>query len=70
MDSSPNNFDIPAEVFDQIADEEAAARGSSGTSSRGEPAPAEGGSRVHICPHCTFENNRGGRDCEVCGLPL
>lgn len=46
--------DIPQEVFDQIAAEEAA-RGSSG---------------IRICPHCTFENSHGGTDCEVCGLPL
>jgi nuclear protein localization family protein 4 len=71
MDSSPDDFDIPAEVFDQIAAEEAAARGaSSGTSSGGEPAGPSSRSRVRICPHCTFENDHGGSDCEVCGLPL
>ncbi|KAJ8517029.1 hypothetical protein ONZ45_g5716 [Pleurotus djamor] len=31
-----------------------------------EPAP----SGIRICPHCTFENDHGGTDCEVCGLPL
>ncbi|KIJ68641.1 hypothetical protein HYDPIDRAFT_173314 [Hydnomerulius pinastri MD-312] len=61
--SAPTNLggmddDIPQDVFDQIAAEEAA-RGGSG-----------GGSRVRICPHCTFENDHGGSDCEVCGLPL
>ncbi|KAJ6575504.1 NPL4 family-domain-containing protein [Mycena sp. CBHHK59/15] len=41
--------DIPQEVFDQIAAEEAAARGSGG----------DGGSSsagIRICPHCTYEN--------------
>ncbi|KAH7883805.1 NPL4 family-domain-containing protein [Phlebopus sp. FC_14] len=49
---------IPQEVLDQIAAEEAA------HTSRG---PA---SSVRICPHCTFQNEHGGSDCEVCGLPL
>lgn len=52
--------DIPPEVFDQIAAEQAAASQAAGGSSGG----------VRICPHCTFENAHGGSDCEVCGLPL
>ncbi|KAI8983421.1 polyubiquitin-tagged protein recognition complex Npl4 component [Trametes punicea] len=54
---TPMDTDIPPEVFDQIAREEAA----QGGGSRGN---------VRICPHCTFENTHGGSDCEVCGLPL
>lgn len=27
-----------------------------------------GGSTV--CPHCTFENEHSGGDCDICGLPL
>ncbi|KAG1716336.1 hypothetical protein ID866_820 [Astraeus odoratus] len=50
--------DIPQEIFDQIAAEEA-------TSREGRPA-----SRKRVCPHCTFENGHGGSDCELCGLPL
>ncbi|KDR84851.1 hypothetical protein GALMADRAFT_233283 [Galerina marginata CBS 339.88] len=50
--------DIPPEVYDQIAAEEAAAR-----SGGGSPG-------IRVCPHCTFENVHGGTDCEVCGLPL
>lgn len=71
MDSTPDNFDIPAEVFDQIAAEEAATRNSSGTS-RSEPASGGRGSgqSVRTCPHCTYQNHNGGSDCEVCGLPL
>ncbi|KAJ7655190.1 NPL4 family-domain-containing protein [Mycena polygramma] len=58
--SSSRDDDIPQDVFDQIAAEEAAARGSGEGSSAG----------IRICPHCTFENAHGGTDCEVCGLPL
>lgn len=50
--------EIPQDIFDQIAAAEA-------SQSRGS-----GNSRVRICPHCTFENEHGGHDCEVCGLPL
>ncbi|KAG1801358.1 NPL4 family-domain-containing protein [Suillus plorans] len=58
--SSHIDEDIPQDVFDQIAAEEATRReGFSGV-----------GSGVKICPHCTFENPEGETDCEVCGLPL
>ncbi|KAF8213471.1 NPL4 family, putative zinc binding region-domain-containing protein [Mycena galopus ATCC 62051] len=53
---SAMNDDIPQDVYDQIAAEQAAAAGSS--------------AGIRICPHCTFENEHGGTDCEVCGLPL
>lgn len=60
--STPGGFeaiqDDMQDAFDQIAAQEAAH--GSGTTSRG----------VKICPHCTFENDHGGSDCEVCGLPL
>lgn len=26
--------------------------------------------RKKVCPHCTFENDAGATDCDVCGLPL
>ncbi|KAG6820750.1 hypothetical protein H0H93_012014 [Arthromyces matolae] len=52
--SSHMDEDIPQEVFDQIAAEEAARVGSS----------------ARICPHCTFENDHSRPDCDVCGLPL
>lgn len=32
----------------------------------GGAAGAAGG----VCPHCTFENEPGARDCDVCGLPI
>ncbi|KIM48322.1 hypothetical protein M413DRAFT_440044 [Hebeloma cylindrosporum] len=58
--------DIPPEVFDQIAAEEAASRGAAGGSGSGSGS----GGGIRICPHCTFENLHRGTDCEVCGLPL
>ena len=35
-----------------------------------EPQPAQPAADEHACPHCTFHNPPGRRDCEVCGLPL
>lgn len=58
--------DIPQEVLDQIAAEEAA----HGGVSRGSSGSGGATSGVRVCPHCTFENNHRGTDCEVCGLPL
>ncbi|KAI6005167.1 NPL4 family-domain-containing protein [Pisolithus orientalis] len=52
------DHDIPQEILDQIAAEEAASR------------EVRTSSRTRVCPHCTFENDHGGSDCEVCGLPL
>lgn len=56
--TSRKDQDIPQEIFDQIAAEEAASR------------EVRTKSRTRICPHCTFENDHSGNDCEVCGLPL
>ncbi|KAJ2927148.1 hypothetical protein H1R20_g9921, partial [Candolleomyces eurysporus] len=53
--SSAMDEDIPPEVFDQIAADNAASGSGPG---------------IRICPHCTFENTHAGSDCEVCGLPL
>ena len=48
-----------------------------GIDSPAEPVPSTtdgsrsggaGGERA--CPHCTFVNDAGSRDCELCGLPL
>ena len=49
--------DIPPELYEQFAREEA-----SGASS--------GGANIRICPHCTYENIHSGSDCEMCSLPL
>ena len=58
--------DIPQEVLDQIAAEEAS-HGGVGRDSSGSSGGTSSG--IKVCPHCTFENDHGG-DCEVCGLPL
>jgi len=55
--------DIPQDILDQIAAEQAAASGSAPASGSGTPG-------VKICPHCTFENDVRRTDCDVCGLPL
>ena len=31
---------------------------------------ASGGAAEKVCPHCTFANEAGRTDCEICGLPL
>ncbi|KIR82129.1 nuclear protein localization protein 4 [Cryptococcus gattii EJB2] len=36
----------------------------------GAGAGASASSRERVCPHCTFVNEHGGGDCEICGLPL
>ena len=58
--------DIPQEVLDQIAAEDASNGGGGRDSSRG----IETSSGIRVCPHCTFENGLEGTDCEVCGLPV
>ena len=71
-DSDLNIDDIPPEVYDQIAAEEAAAaanRSGAGSASASAGSTSRKGT-PRICPHCTFENSHGGSDCEVCGLPL
>lgn len=70
--------ELPQEVRDQIAQMEAqdaaaaAAASNNGQSSADDVdmGGAAGGGEIKICPHCTFENAPGARDCEVCGLPL
>lgn len=39
-------------------------------SSRFTEVPTPASNAVKACPHCTFENEAGASDCEVCGLPL
>jgi nuclear protein localization protein 4 homolog len=62
--------EIPPELLDEMAMD--IDSGSSRPRSRlGEDDGAAGGVRAKkICPHCTFENEAGARDCDVCGLPL
>jgi nuclear protein localization family protein 4 len=36
----------------------------------GEGGAGGGGGGEKTCPHCTFVNDAGRGDCEICGLPL
>jgi nuclear protein localization family protein 4 len=44
--------------------------GASSASRSAPPPPPTAAASVIACPHCTFENAPGSRDCDVCGLPL
>jgi len=61
--------EIPPELLDEMMDVDSIEGGASRPRSRlGGDAPAGGGKKV--CPHCTYENESGATDCDVCGLPL
>ncbi|WVR05934.1 nuclear protein localization protein 4 [Kwoniella sp. DSM 27419] len=48
-----------------------ASRGVTGLDTPTPSATAAGsGSAERICPHCTFVNEHGRSDCDICGLPL
>lgn len=36
----------------------------------GDAGAAAGGGAEKVCPHCTFVNEAGAQDCDICGLPL
>ncbi|GAA6004963.1 hypothetical protein JCM11491_002291 [Sporobolomyces phaffii] len=60
----PPDVGVPPEAFNQSQDEgHDAAAGVGG-------GGGETGGGMQVCPHCTFENNPGVQDCEICGLPL
>lgn len=62
---SPPPANPPSAAFDAMGID-------SPTPASRQPAPsaqaAQSGERV--CPHCTFVNEGGRSDCEICGLPL
>jgi len=65
--------EIPPELLDEMAmDVDPESLGGSRPRSRlDDDDGIVGGSRPKkICPHCTFENQPGATDCDVCGLPL
>lgn len=67
--SSFNNLGIDSPAFAGPSTESSAPP--SGPDSVGAGAGAgAGGGRERVCPHCTFVNEHGGSDCEICGLPL
>jgi len=55
--------EIPPELLNDMSMEQPGAAGS------GSATPATAGG-MKACPHCTFENDAGATDCDVCGLPL
>ncbi|KAK4702731.1 nuclear protein localization protein 4, partial [Phenoliferia sp. Uapishka_3] len=73
-DKFDDGFEIPPDV--DVPPESYGANGGGGgdvhMDDAGGAAPpngaATGGSVV--CPHCTFENDAGKMDCDICGLPL
>lgn len=67
----PPDVDVPPEAFNQNnnndndqGNDNAMTGGGNGGGGGG------GGGGMQVCPHCTFENNPGVQDCEICGLPL
>lgn len=54
----PENFDRFDDDIDMTGDND------------GPPGGGGEGDGVVACPHCTFENEVGKVDCDVCGLPL
>jgi hypothetical protein len=40
-----------------------------GGAAEGAQAGGAGGAEK-VCPHCTFVNEAGASDCDICGLPL
>ena len=51
----------PSAAFDAMGIDSPGAGASGGGGDAGGP---------RTCPHCTFVNEAGGPDCEICGLPL
>ena len=55
----PPDVDVPPELRGEGVDDVTMGAGGSGGAD-------DGGA----CPHCTFVNEPGATDCDVCGLPL
>lgn len=65
----PPDVDVPPEVYEQQADQGGDVDMDAGGGGAGGGGGGGGGGNV-VCPHCTFENEPGSRDCDVCGLPI
>lgn len=61
----PPDVGVPPEAFNQQAQ---GGGGDNATAAGGGGGNDAGG--MQVCPHCTFENNPGAQDCDICGLPL
>lgn len=69
--SSFNNLGIDSPSFTGPSGSGSATESSAPPSGPGSVGAGVGASsRERICPHCTFVNEHGGNDCEICGLPL
>lgn len=69
--------DTPTPQFGQMGIDSPPRQGGSGsgsgmqaTSDNGGGHEADIGGGAKVCPHCTFENDTGASDCDMCGLPL
>lgn len=62
--------EIPAHLLDEING--AGGTGSGSASANDAPGAGAGATQSGptACPHCTYENEPGAQDCDVCGLPL
>jgi nuclear protein localization family protein 4 len=60
-------METPSAAFDAMGINSPAG-GNGGGGEAAADLGAGGGERV--CPHCTFVNDSGRSDCEICGLPL
>ncbi|GAA5927715.1 nuclear protein localization protein 4 [Sporobolomyces koalae] len=59
----PPDVDVPPDSFPR---EPSTTTTSTSTATEG----GGGGGGMQVCPHCTFENEPGVQDCDICGLPL
>ncbi|GAA5975266.1 hypothetical protein JCM5350_000215 [Sporobolomyces pararoseus] len=67
----PPDVDVPPEAFNQNNNNDNdQGNDNAMTGGNGGGGGGGGGGGMQVCPHCTFENNPGVQDCEICGLPL
>ncbi|EIW72439.1 hypothetical protein TREMEDRAFT_58601 [Tremella mesenterica DSM 1558] len=67
-----NTSSIPSAAFDRMGiDSPLPNNSTASTNGTGVGAgTGVGGGGEKICPHCTFVNEAGKTDCDICGLPL
>ncbi|GAA5967365.1 hypothetical protein JCM3765_000502 [Sporobolomyces pararoseus] len=69
----PPDVDVPPEAFNNNNNNNTNndnGQGNDNAMGGGDGNAAGGAGGMQVCPHCTFENNPGVQDCEICGLPL
>lgn len=70
---SPRASNAAADQFAGMGIDSSSSSPVAGASGSGTPGGAAGGGGSggpKACPHCTFINDAGATDCDVCGLPL